>query len=165
MAHCKDKQSNTNSSLKGKIADRVRDTDTDTMFTLIMRSKLSVCSIYFLFFHVKYALQYTFVCEELENFLGRGKSLPRPLPPGRGKLHPRPLPRWLLQSLNFRASGAHAPRLRLTPQNPRPWEVEVGGEGHWANLFLWNWRGIDAPAQTSHLGWEASNMQLYYRST
>ena len=40
MAHCKEKQLNTNSNLKGKMADRVRDTD--TMLTLVTRSKLSV---------------------------------------------------------------------------------------------------------------------------
>ena len=65
---------------------------------------------------MKYALQYTFVCEKLENVMGRGTQTP---PTGEGEIpSPGRIP------LGSYGASSFAPP---APSNPRPWEVEVGG--------------------------------------
>ena len=88
------------------------------MLTLVMRSKLSVCSIYFLFFHVKYALQYPFVCEKLENVLGGGASP-----------SPDPTPVGFYGAALFAPLALMLGAFDLHPRTLAQGEVEVGG-GH-----------------------------------
>ena len=93
-------RTNTNSSLKHKIADRVRDTD--TMLTLVMKKQI-ICSIYSLFFNVKYALAYNArLYAKTLKFSGEGRLYQLP-PLGRGNPPPGPHP----PRRDLRASGTH----------------------------------------------------------
>ena len=108
----------------------------------------TICSIYSVLFHVKYALQYTFKCEKVKKFLGRAH--PQTPPTGEGFSGVKPSPDHTPYEISIFAPPAlMLGAFRLHPRNLAHGKVEVGGGIEPIRSFEIG--GIDAPATTNRI--------------